>query len=38
MEQAQLGFTPFDPDNEADYTVWRDRKLAGYPAGTGELK
>lgn len=37
MEQTPATFTPFDPDNAADYALWRDRKLAGYPAGIGEL-
>ena len=37
MENAAGKFTPFDPDNDADYTIWRDRKLAGYPTDIGEL-
>ncbi len=37
MKHTAAGFTPFDPDNDADFMVWRDRKLAGYPAGIGEL-
>jgi alpha-ketoglutarate-dependent taurine dioxygenase len=28
---------PFDPDNNAAYQAWRDRKLAGYPTDVGEL-
>ncbi len=29
--------TPFDPDSEAPYKGWRDRKLADYPNTTADL-
>ena len=30
-------FTPFDLDNEADYTAWREQKLLDYPTSIEEL-
>jgi len=29
--------TPFDPDGEASYRAWRDKKLEGYPEAIAEL-
>jgi alpha-ketoglutarate-dependent taurine dioxygenase len=37
MEKTPHTFTPFDLDNETDYTIWRERKLLGYPTRIEEL-
>ena len=34
---GNISGNPFDPDNASAYEIWRERKLAGYPAGAGEL-
>lgn len=30
-------FTPFDPDQDKDYLIWRDKKLHNYPRSLDEL-
>ena len=37
MENRLDTFAPFDLDNEADYTAWRDQKLLGYPTRIEQL-
>jgi alpha-ketoglutarate-dependent taurine dioxygenase len=37
MENKPDTFAPFDLDNEADYTAWREQKLLAYPTSIEDL-
>jgi hypothetical protein len=37
LENKLNTFTPFDLDNEADYTAWREQKLLAYPTSIEDL-
>jgi hypothetical protein len=37
MQLAAGTLNPFDPDNEAGYARWRDRKLENYPVSSADL-
>ena len=37
LENKLNTFAPFDLDNEADYTAWREQKLLAYPTSIEEL-
>ena len=37
LENKMDTFAPFDLDNEADYTAWREKKLHAYPTSIEEL-
>jgi alpha-ketoglutarate-dependent taurine dioxygenase len=37
MENRLDTYAPFDPDNDADYTAWRDQKLVAYPTSIEQL-
>jgi hypothetical protein len=37
MKNTQDRLTPFDPDNDAGYTAWREQKLLDYPGSIDAL-